>query len=60
MALEFTTDKATTRKLVPAKNRYQGMVITYKQGGSTIIEQYMDSRVSDTEWAKDDNWVTIQ
>lgn len=60
VSLDYTTDKATTRKLVPLKNRYQGMVITYNPGDGVIIEQYMDSRVSDTEWAKDDNWVTIQ
>ena len=60
VVLEYTTDKATTRKLVPLKSRYQGMVITYKIEEQTITEQYMDSRVTDTEWAKDDNWVTIQ
>lgn len=60
VALEYTTDKATTRKLVPLKSRYQGMVITYKIEEQTITEQYMDSRLTDTEWAKDDNWVTIQ
>ena len=60
VVLEYTTDKATTRKLVPLKNRYQGMVITYKIEQQTITEQYMDSRVDNDQWAKDDNWVTIQ
>lgn len=60
VVLEYTTDKATTRKLVPLKSRYQGMVITYKIEEQTITEQYMDSRVDNDQWAKDDNWVTIQ
>ena len=60
VTLEYVTDKPTTRKQVPLKNRYQGMVITYQYEEKTIIEQYMDSRLGDTEWAKDDNWVTIQ
>lgn len=60
LSLTYTTDKATTRKLVPLKNRYQGMVITYNPGDSAITEKYMDSRVDDTEWAKDDNWETVE
>lgn len=58
--LTYQTDKATTRKLVPLKDRYQGMLITYNPGDSAITEKYMDSRVSDTEWEKDDNWETVQ
>ena len=58
--LTYKTDKATTRKLVPLKDRYQGMLITYNPGDSAITEKYMDSRVSDTEWEKDDNWETVQ
>ena len=58
--LTYQTDKATTRKLVPLKDRYQGMLITYNPGDSAITEKYMDSRVSDTEWAKDDNWETVE
>lgn len=58
--LTYQTDKATTRKLVPLKDRYQGMLITYNPGDGAITEKYMDSRVSDTEWAKDDNWETVE
>lgn len=58
--LTYQTDKATTRKLVPSKDRHQGMLITYNPGDGAITEKYMDSRVSDTEWAKDDNWETVE
>lgn len=60
MSLTYKTDAATTRKTVPAANRRQGLVITYNTGSATVKERYMDTRVTDTEWVKDDNWETVE
>ena len=59
--LAFDTDKATTRKKVPAAQRREGLVISYTPtSGGAVKEKYMDTRVTDTEWAKDDNWETVK
>ena len=63
MKLTFNKDKATTRKSVPAAQRRQGLVITYTDTTSTstvVKEKYMDTRTDDTEWVKDDNWVSVK
>ena len=59
LSLTYTTDAATTRKLVPQNERKTGLVITYNTGSSDVKEQYKDTRFNDEQWAKDDNWVTI-
>lgn len=60
MSLTYKTDAATTRKTVPAANRRQGLVITYNTGSAAVKERYMDTRVTDAEWVKDDNWETVK
>lgn len=60
MILDWNTDVATTRKQVISKLRKPGMQISYKDPDSGWInEQYTGTAVTDTEWAKDSNWVEI-
>ena len=59
MKLTYTTDKATTRKLVPSNKRKTGLVISYNDGSNDIKEKYQDVRFSDKEWADDSNWETV-
>lgn len=60
MILDWNTDVATTRKQVISKLRKPGMQISYKGPDSGWInEQYTGTAVTDTEWAKDSNWVEI-
>ena len=60
LSLTYTTDKATTRKLVPQNERKTGLVITYNPGSGAVTERYLDTRLTDTEWVKDDNWETVE
>src|SRR5699024_7503079 len=54
----WNTDAATTRKQVPLKDRKLLLIISYKNSDSnTINEQYIGTETSDTEWAKDENWI---
>lgn len=59
VALEYATDKATTRKLVPEGQRRTGLVITYNTGSAVVKEMYVDTRTTDEEWEKDDNWEPV-
>lgn len=60
MILEWKTDVSTTRKQVKAKDRKEGIQISYKNGaGKWINEQYIGTTFTDTEWAKDSNWEEI-
>lgn len=55
--LKFTTDVATTRKLIPASNRKQGLKISYRNASNVYIaEQYKGTDISDTAWTDDSNW----
>ena len=58
--LEWNTDVATTRKQVVAKERKSLLQISYRNAdGDVINEQYIGTSFTDTEWAKDSNWVQI-
>lgn len=58
--LEWNTDAATTRKQVTLEERKAGMQISYKLNGENWVnEQYIGTSLTDTEWAKDDNWNKI-
>lgn len=58
--LEWAGDAAATRKQVAASERKAGMMITYKNAnGQLVNEQYKSTNYSDTEWAKDSNWLPI-
>lgn len=60
MILDWNTDVATTRKQVISKLRKPGMQISYKDPDrGWINEQYTGTAVTDTEWAKNSNWVEI-
>lgn len=61
--LTFETDKATTRKKVPMAQRREGTVITYTDTSKSSVvvkEKYMDTRFTDVEWVKDDNWEDVK
>lgn len=56
--LDWTTDVATTRKLIPIKKRKKGLSITYINDlNETVNEQYLKNVFTDTEWTNDSNWV---
>lgn len=58
--LTWVTDAATTRKQVSANERKGGMQISYKPDDEDWVnEQYVGTSFTDTEWAKDANWVSI-
>lgn len=58
--LTWVTDAATTRKQVSANERKAGMQISYKPDDEDWVnEQYVGTSFTDTEWAKDANWVSI-
>ena len=58
--LTWVTDAATTRKQVSANERKGGMQISYKPDNEDWVnEQYVGTSFTDTEWAKDANWVSI-
>lgn len=58
--LTWVTDAATTRKQVGANERKAGMQISYKPDDEDWVnEQYVGTSFTDTEWAKDANWVSI-
>lgn len=56
--LDWTTDVATTRKLIPLKKRKKGLSITYvNDKNETVNEQYIKNVFTDTDWIDDKNWV---
>lgn len=56
--LDWTTDVATTRKLIPLKKRKKGLSITYVNNkNETVNEQYIKNVFTDTDWINDNNWV---
>ena len=60
MILDWDTDVATTRKQVLQKYRKQLLQISYKNAnGDTVNEQYIGTLFTDTEWVKDNNWISI-
>lgn len=58
--LAWTTDAATTRKLVPSDERKEGLQISYKDPEKGWInEQYIGTSFADNIWSDDGNWVNI-
>ena len=58
--LVWKTDAATTRKQVALSERKSLLQISYKNADGDIVnEQYIGTSLTDTEWAKDENWVGI-
>lgn len=57
MDLKWTTNVATTRKLVPAELRAKDVRIAYtNSSGVYIVEKYTAEAIDDTSWANDANW----
>ena len=57
MDLKWTTNVATTRKLVPAELRSKGVKIAYRDNNSVYhVEQYQVDAVDDASWENDVNW----
>lgn len=58
--LTWTTDSATTRKLVPSDERKEGLQISYKDPDKGWMnEQYIGTSFADNIWSDDCNWVNI-
>ena len=58
--LTWETDAATTRKQVPLQERKSLLLVSYKDANENPInEQYVGTVFTDTEWAKDSNWLKI-
>lgn len=57
MDLKWTTNVATTRKLVPAELRSKGVKIAYRDNESVYhVEQYQAEAIDDASWENDSNW----
>ena len=57
MDLKWTTNVATTRKLVPEELRAKDVRIAYTNNlGVYIAEKYTAEAIDDTSWANDANW----
>lgn len=55
--LQWTTNAATTRKLVPEELRAKDVRISYtNNNGVYIVEKYTAEAIDDTSWANDANW----
>lgn len=60
MILAWNTDVATTRKTVVKDSRKTNLIISYTtDAGKSITEKYIGNSFTDTEWSKDDNWISI-
>lgn len=59
ITLTYTTDVATTRKLVPVSDRKQGLQISYSINGKQITELYKDTNYVDWAWASDSRWAKL-
>ena len=57
--LEFTTHVQTTRLSLPEINRFQGKIISYLNGTTFIIEQYIASSLTDNDFINDVNWQKV-
>lgn len=57
MDLKWTTNVATTRKLVPVELRKKGVKIAYRDNKSVYhVEQYQAEAIDDASWENDANW----
>ena len=57
MDLKWTTNVATTRKLVPEELRAKDVRIAYtNSSGVYIVEKYTAEAIDDTSWADNANW----
>lgn len=57
MDLKWTTDVATTRKLVPNELRKKDVKIAYTDSSGVYhVEQYQLDAIDDTNWVNDSNW----
>lgn len=57
MDLKWTTNVATTRKLVPEELRAKDVRIAYtNSSGVYIVEKYTAESIDDTSWANNVNW----
>lgn len=57
MDLKWTTNVATTRKLVPVELRAKDARIAYtNSSGVYIVEKYKAESIDDASWANDANW----
>ena len=57
MDLKWTTNAATTRKLVPEELRAKDVRIAYtNNSGVYIVEKYKAESIDDTSWADNANW----
>lgn len=57
MDLKWTTDVATTRKLVPDELRKKDVKIAYTDSSSVYhVEQYQSEAIDDTSWSDNANW----
>lgn len=57
----WNTDVEKTRIQIPINKRNIGFVLSYVNitNSKPIVEQYIGNIYTDTEWAKDDNWVPV-
>lgn len=57
----WNTDVEKTRIQIPINKRNIGFVLSYVNTtkNKPIVEQYIGNIYTDTEWAKDDNWVPV-
>jgi len=57
----WNTDVEKTRIQIPINKRTIGFVLSYVNttNNKPIVEQYIGNIYTDTEWAKDDNWVPV-
>ena len=57
----WNTDVEKTRIQIPINKRNIGFVLSYVNttNNKPIVEQYISNIYTDTEWAKDDNWVPV-
>lgn len=56
MDLKWTTNIATTRKLVPTELRAKDVRIAYTNSGVYIVEKYKAESIDDASWADNANW----
>ena len=57
----WNIDVEKTRIQIPINKRNIGFVLSYVNttNNKPIVEQYISNIYTDTEWAKDDNWVPV-
>lgn len=58
--LNWNTDAQKTRLQIKQKERKTGLLISYiPEGQNSILEIYIGTLITDTEWGKDNNWVKL-